>query len=150
MPGPAENPVARTTATTSKGMEPENEPRSCHHQLAVHTQEGTPEVRLQQKHNHAVKALVGENQGRKAFSTRSAYECYLKLWILPRWGNHRLDQIKPVAVEEWLDSIERAKGTKAKIRNLMSAVFSSRNALRVGWQQPNQARAPERETRESA
>src|ERR1035438_6345974 len=57
MPGPAENPVARTTATTSKGMEPENEPRSCHHQLAVHTQEGTPEVRLQQKHNHAVKAL---------------------------------------------------------------------------------------------
>src|ERR1035438_10815644 len=58
MPGPAENPVARTSAKTSKGMEPENEPRSCHHQLAVHTQEGTPEVRLQQKHNHAVKALV--------------------------------------------------------------------------------------------
>src|ERR1035441_1140221 len=59
MPGPAENPVARTHLATSKGMEPENEPRSCHHQLAVHTQEGTPEVRLQQKHNHAVKALDG-------------------------------------------------------------------------------------------
>jgi hypothetical protein len=34
-----------------------------------------------------------------------------------------LDQVKPVAVEEWLGGIKRAKGTKAKIRNLMSALF---------------------------
>jgi hypothetical protein len=39
MPGPAENPVAWTTAATSKGVEQENEPRQGHHQLAVHTQE---------------------------------------------------------------------------------------------------------------
>ena len=30
-----------------------------------------------------------------------------------------LDQVKSVAVEEWLDGIKRAKGTRAKIRNLM-------------------------------
>ena len=42
---------------------------------------------------------------------------------LPRWGDHRLDHVKSVAVEEWLDSIKRAKGTKAKIRNIMSAIF---------------------------
>jgi len=42
-----------------------------------------------------------------------------------------LDQIKPVAVEEWLDSMKRAKGTKAKIRNLMSALFH--HAMRYEW-----------------
>jgi hypothetical protein len=37
-----------------------------------------------------------------------------------RWGSYRLDQIKPVAVEKWLGSMKRARGTKAKIRNLAS------------------------------
>jgi integrase len=55
----------------------------------------------------------------------------LKSWILPRWGDHRLDKVKTVAVEEWLDSIKRARGTKAKIRNLMSALFH--HAMRYEW-----------------
>jgi hypothetical protein len=33
------------------------------------------------------KKLVGENKGRKAFSTRARYEFYLKLWILLRRGD---------------------------------------------------------------
>jgi integrase len=85
--------------------------------------------------HYRLKELVGENQGRKAFSKRAAYECYLKAWILPRWGNHRLDQVKPVAVEEWLDGIKRAKGTRAKIRNLMSAIFH--HAMRYEWVERN-------------
>jgi site-specific recombinase XerD len=93
--------------------------------------EGGPSTIAELIAHYRLKELVGENQGRKAFSTRSAYECYLKLWILPRWGNHRLDQVKPVAVEEWLDGIERAKGTKAKMRNLMSAIFH--HAMRYEW-----------------
>src|SRR5271155_2540605 len=38
---------------------------------------------------------------------------------------------KPVAVEEWLGSIKRARATKAKIRNLMSALFH--HAMRYEW-----------------
>ena len=93
--------------------------------------EGGPGTIAELIAHYRLKELVGENQGRKAFSTRSAYECYLKMWILPRWGNHRLNQIKPVAVEEWLDSIKRARGTRAKIRNLMSAIFH--HAMRYEW-----------------
>lgn len=81
--------------------------------------------------HYRLKELAGERNGRKAFSTRAAYECYLDNWVLPRWGEHRLDQVKPVGVEEWLDGIKRAKGTKAKIRNLMSALFS--HAMRYEW-----------------
>jgi integrase len=81
--------------------------------------------------HYKLKELAGDRNGRKAFSTRSAYECNLENWVLPRWGDHQLDQVKPVAVEEWLDSIKRAKGTRAKIRNLMSALFT--HAMRYEW-----------------
>ena len=42
-----------------------------------------------------------------------------------------MDQVKPVAVEEWLGGIKRARGTKAKTRNLMSAL--STHAMRYEW-----------------
>jgi hypothetical protein len=39
--------------------------------------------------------------------------------------------VKSVTVEEWLDSIKRAKDTRAKIRNIMSASFH--HAMRYEW-----------------
>jgi integrase len=101
--------------------------------------------------HYRLKELVGDRNGRKAFSTRSAYECYLENWIIPRWGDHKLDQIKSVAVEEWLDGIRRAKGTRAKIRNLMSALFThamryewvDRNPIKLVRQSAKRERAPE-------
>ena len=68
--------------------------------------------------HYRLKELSGDSNGRKAFSTRDGYECYLDNWILPRWQNHKLNQVKPVAVEAWLDSIKRARGTRAKIRKV--------------------------------
>ena len=85
--------------------------------------------------HYRLKELTGDSNGRKAFSTRDGYECYLDNWILPRWQNHKLNQVKPVAVEAWLDSIKRARGTKAKIRNIMSAVFN--HAMRYEWLDAN-------------
>ena len=85
--------------------------------------------------HYRLKELAGDRNGRKAYSTRSAYECNLENWILPRWGDHTLPQVKSVAVEEWLDGIKRAKGTRAKIRNLMSALFT--HAMRYEWADRN-------------
>jgi integrase len=98
-------------------------------------EEGGPKTVAELIAHYRLKELVGENQGRKAFSTRAAYECYLNAWVLPRWGTYRIDQVKPVAVEQWLDGIKRARGTKAKIRNLMSAVFQ--HAMRYEWMDRN-------------
>src|ERR1035438_6750609 len=85
--------------------------------------------------HYRLKELAGDSNGRKAFSTREGYECYLDNWILPRWQDHKLNQIKPVAVEAWLDSIKRARGTRTKIRNIMSAVFH--HAMRYEWLDAN-------------
>jgi integrase len=67
----------------------------------------------------------------KSFSTKAAYECYLTNWIVPKWGNCLLSKVGTVAVEEWLDSMKSAPGTRAKIRNVMSAVFT--HAMRYEW-----------------
>src|SRR6516225_9945293 len=60
----------------------------------------------------------------KALSTQDAYILYAKNWIVPRWGNLPLEQVKTVEVERWLRATGVADGTKAKIKCVMSALFS--------------------------
>lgn len=97
--------------------------------------EGGPSTVAELVAHYRLKELVNDDKDGKAYSTRAGYECYLRVWILPRWGNHRLDQVKSVAVEDWLRSIKRARGTKAKIRNIMSALFT--HAMRYEWTDRN-------------
>ena len=68
---------------------------------------------------------------RKAYATVEAHQSYLTLHILPKWKDHRLSEIKTVAVEKWLDSLPHAPATKTKVRNIMSAVFS--HGIRHEW-----------------
>ena len=66
--------------------------------------------------------LLADNKTEK---TRTTYLVYLRKWILPKWGREYLHDIKAVAVEQWLRSLdELTNGSKSKIRNIMSAVFS--------------------------
>lgn len=60
----------------------------------------------------------------KALSTQDAYTIYANNWIIPRWGDLPLEQLKTIGVERWLRSTEVADGTKAKIKCVMSALFS--------------------------
>ena len=60
---------------------------------------------------------------------------YLSTYILPRWGTYPIAEVKTVAVEDWLSSLELANGTKAKIRNIMSALFT--HAMRYEWTDRN-------------
>src|SRR6202162_2653195 len=73
---------------------------------------------------------VDKGEEGRAYSTRDRCESVLNCWILPRWRKTAIDQIRTVAVEDWLGSIPRAKGTRSKIRNAMSAPYN--HAMR--WQ----------------
>lgn len=82
--------------------------------------------------HYQMKELDAENdEGRKSHSTKEAYRIYIKNWILPKWGTSRLTEVRTVAVEDWLSKIPRSRGTKAKIRNIMSAIFN--HAIRYEW-----------------
>lgn len=66
--------------------------------------------------------LLADNKTEK---TRTTYLVYLRKWILPKWEREYLHNIKPVAVEQWLRSLrEISNGSKSKIRNIMSGIFS--------------------------
>jgi integrase len=82
------------------------------------------------------------NEDCKSYSTQTIYDGYLKKWIVPRWGSYRLSEVKAVQVEVWLKglcfpktTLPLARGTKAKIRNIMSALFS--HAIRWEWADKN-------------
>ena len=57
-------------------------------------------------------------------TTIDGYLDYFKSQILPVWKDVALDDVKSVAVEKWLRSLDLAPGSKTKIRNHMSALFS--------------------------
>lgn len=78
---------------------------------------------------------AGEDETRKAYSTQATYAGYLRKWILPRWRSYRLADVKAVQVEQWLKSLPVSRGTKAKIRNIMSALYS--HAQRWEWVSTN-------------
>ena len=81
-------------------------------------------------------------EDRKSYATQVTYEGYLGKWILPRWRSYRLLDVKAVDVEKWLKTLcchktgtPLARGSKAKIRNIMSVLYS--HAIRWEWADRN-------------
>jgi integrase len=71
----------------------------------------------------------------KAHSTRRTVETSLNLWVVPKWGEHRLSDVRTVEVESWLHELSLANATKAKIRNVMHGIFA--HAGRHEWLNKN-------------
>jgi integrase len=73
--------------------------------------------------DHYKAKELGEDRHSKTRATVDVYHEYLKYWVGPQWKSFRVSAVKPTEVEAWLHSLVLADGTKAKIRNIMSAVF---------------------------
>jgi integrase len=82
--------------------------------------------------HYFTKELGPERHG-KTETTCDVYRGFIDKWILPRWGRSKLSDIRTAQVEEWLRQSLRsqnkqrqplAPGTKSKIRNIFSALFS--------------------------
>ena len=86
----------------------------------------------------------------KSYATKMGYENYLKRWIAPRWGRYPLTRIKPIEVELWLRQLPLARGSCAKIRNIMSVLFDhacryelySENPIRLVRQSAKRRKVP--------
>src|SRR5512146_1838176 len=55
---------------------------------------------------------------RLAYSTRMSYKTFIKNWIIPKWGEYRLEQVRTMEVEQWLRGLDLAPRTKVHIRNI--------------------------------
>jgi integrase len=67
---------------------------------------------------------LAQNDVWRSHSTTRNYNFYLNKWIIPRWQNHELTEVRTVEVEAWLRSLPLARSTCAKIRNPMSVLFN--------------------------
>jgi len=92
--------------------------------------------------NKTKPSACSSDEDCKSYATQVTYEGYLKKWIIPRWRAYRLTDIKAVEVERWLKSlcfpktgVPLARGSKAKIRHIMSALYS--HAIRWEWADKN-------------
>jgi integrase len=77
--------------------------------------------------DHYTDRELGANAG-KAAKVIKAYLYIFKNYVLPKWGELPLRAVKAVAVEDWLKTLDKANGTKAKIREVFGAAF--RHAMR--------------------
>jgi integrase len=75
---------------------------------------------------------------RKTVRTKQVYEHHLDTVISPRWGSHRLKDVKPIAVENWLNEMQVAPGTRYKTKGIMSVLFQ--HAMRYEWAASNPIR----------
>jgi integrase len=72
--------------------------------------------------NHYTERELSESNGKSA-KVRKAYRYIFTNYVLPKWGIHPLAAVKAVEVEDWLKSLTKANGTKAKIREIFGAAF---------------------------
>jgi len=99
-----------------------------------------------------------DEESGKAHSTRSRLKYLLRRWVIPRWGQEDISNITTVSVENWLKTLTKAKkknamnqkafqpplrlarGSRAKIRNAMSALYN--HAIRWGFTDRNPITGP--------
>jgi integrase len=77
------------------------------------------------------KSIELADTNSKTARTKEVYQHQVDKVISPRWGSHRLTDVKPIAVEKWLNEMPVAPGTKAKTKGVMSILFQ--HAMRYEW-----------------
>jgi integrase len=74
---------------------------------------------------NALSARYIEQELPERHSTRRSYLSELNRWITPRWGDYKLEDVKTVAVEQWLRSLPLAPKSKTHIRSLMHLLYQN-------------------------
>jgi integrase len=90
----------------------------------INAKETTGDMTVKELWGHFAKFELRDPDVDRSPTTIELYEINARLHILPKWGPSLLGDVKAVAVEKWLRSLAFAPGTKAKLRNQMSALFS--------------------------
>ena len=91
--------------------------------------------------SHTVSELIAHykeaelQSGRHTLRVQQVYRHNLDDIILPHWGTCRLQDVKPIAVERWLDGMPYAPATKTKVRGVFGTLF--RHGMRYQWAAAN-------------
>jgi len=56
--------------------------------------------------------------------TRRGYQSWIRVHILPKWGEHLITALQPYPVEKWLESLPLAPKSRVHIRGILSSLWS--------------------------
>jgi integrase len=106
--------------------------------LDINTESGcTAPLTIGQLIEHYRLTELGESNS-KTTRTKEVYEHQLAHVISPKWGTYCLQEVKPIAVEKWLNSMPVAPGSRYKTKGVMSVLFQ--HAMRYEWATANPIR----------
>jgi integrase len=70
-----------------------------------------------------VDRYVEQELPQRRYGTQQGNLSTLKCWILPRWEDYLLEEVRPFAVEKWLRSLRLAPKSKVNLRGLMHVIY---------------------------
>lgn len=97
---------------------------------AINADKPTAVMTFDQLWGHFMKYELDSGVTERSPTTVEMYRHNMRLYVLPRWKEVSIHDVKPVAVEAWLRTLRGsggellAPGTKQKIRNQMSCIFN--------------------------
>jgi integrase len=96
--------------------------------ININSQVVTPQRVCDLIAHYQQRELVPE---RKAFASIATHLVMTRRYIEPKWGQHHLSDVRTMQVEEWLQSLPLAPGSKTKIKSAFSVLYS--HAIRYEW-----------------
>ena len=94
--------------------------KSCEHlRSTINRETRTPRTIAELVTHYTEKELPN-----KTPYTAEVYRGYISKWLLPIWGELSLSDVKTVAFESWLGTLDLSNGSRAKVRNILSAIYS--------------------------
>jgi hypothetical protein len=108
-------------------------------------------ITLDQLCEHFEESELRSGASLWSIATQKTYRGYIRRWVRPRWGSRLLHEVKAADVEVWLSGLELARGSRAKIRNVLCVLFNhacrhelfDHNPIRFVRQSAKRRRAPD-------
>jgi hypothetical protein len=94
---------------------------------------------LARRLHRATIARYEKEEMPERYSTRATYQSYINNQIRPRWAQTPMNAVKPMAVEDWLRSLDLAPTTKSHVRGLMHTIFQCAERWELNRQESDQA-----------
>lgn len=75
---------------------------------------------------HTMNSLAARYEAERLpsrLSTARVYRSWLHNYVLPKWGTNSISEMQPLAVEQWLQSLDLSPKSRSHVRNMMHVLM---------------------------
>jgi hypothetical protein len=97
----------------------ETQARKATQALLLRLNEESPRAEVEAASFGALLDRYIEQELSERYSTRKSHLSNIRVHIRPRWGEHPVDKLKPMSMEQWLRDLPLAPKSKTHVRGIM-------------------------------